>query len=142
MWSLNYKYRLLLLFVNYINIFVLLLSWSFGVTNYCFVSKDLLIPCRSFSKIHQRNVRESFWLILPDFNVNLNAITNSVIFRQFSRKLRFKTVQNILFLSVLDPRVCHTMDVLSAFISVLYDCVCIFHWEFCPCLDIFHFGFV
>ena len=100
-----------------------MLSLSFGVTSYCFVSKDLLIFCRSFSKIHQRNVRESFWLILPGFNVNLNTITISVIFRQFNWKLRFKTFQTILFLSVLDSRVCHTMDVLCTFISVLYDSV-------------------
>jgi len=63
------------------------------------------------------------------------VITNSVIFRQFSRKLRFKTIQTILFLSVLDSSVCHIMDVLC-------DSLCIFQGEFCPCLDIFHFGFV
>jgi len=45
---------------------------------------------------------------------------------------------NSLFCSlvVLDPRVGHTMDVLSPFLSVL----CLFHRESCPRLDVVHPG--
>jgi len=43
-------------------------------------------------------------------------------------------------LAVLDPRVGHTMDVLSPFISVLYHSDWLFHEESCPRIDVFHPG--
>jgi len=39
-------------------------------------------------------------------------------------------------LAVLNPKVGHTMDVLSPFISVLCHSDWLFHGESCPCLDI------
>jgi len=47
----------------------------------------------------------------------------------------------VLFCSVLfvlDPRVGHTMDILSPFISVLCHSERMFHVESCPCLDVVH----
>jgi len=48
----------------------------------------------------------------------------------------------LLFCSVavLDPRVGHTMDVLSPFISVLCHSDCLFHEESCPRIDVVHPG--
>ena len=43
-------------------------------------------------------------------------------------------------LAVFDPRVGHTMDVLSPFISVLYHSDWLFHGKSCPCLDVVHPG--
>jgi len=43
-------------------------------------------------------------------------------------------------LAVLDPRVGHTMDVLSPFIPVLCHFDCLFHGESCPRLDTVHPG--
>ena len=43
-------------------------------------------------------------------------------------------------LAVLDPRVGHTMDVLSPFIPVLCHSDWLFHGESCPCLDVVHPG--
>ena len=43
-------------------------------------------------------------------------------------------------LAILDPRVGHTMDVLSPFISVLCHSDWLFHGESCPCLDVVHPG--
>ena len=43
-------------------------------------------------------------------------------------------------LAVFDPRVGHTMDVLSPFISVLCHSDGLFHGESCPRLDIVHPG--
>ena len=42
--------------------------------------------------------------------------------------------------AVLDPRVGHTMDVLSPFIPVLYHSDWLFHGESCPRLDVVHPG--
>ena len=42
--------------------------------------------------------------------------------------------------AVLDPRVGHTMDVLSPFISVLCHSDWLFHAESCPRLDVVHTG--
>ena len=49
---------------------------------------------------------------------------------------------SVLFysLAVLDPRVGHTMDVLSPFIPVLCHSDCLFHRESCPRLDVVHPG--
>ena len=49
---------------------------------------------------------------------------------------------HVLFcsLAVLNPRVGHTMDVLSPFISVLCHSDWLFHGESCPCLDVVHPG--
>jgi len=44
------------------------------------------------------------------------------------------------FLAVLDPRVGHTMDVLSPFISVLCHSDWLIHGESCPRLDVVHPG--
>jgi len=44
--------------------------------------------------------------------------------------------------TVLDPRVGHTMDVLSPFISVLCHSDWLFHGESCPGLDVVHPGCV
>ena len=48
----------------------------------------------------------------------------------------------VLFCSsaVLDPRVGHTMDVLSLFTSVLCHSNRLFHGESCPCLNVVHPG--
>ena len=43
-------------------------------------------------------------------------------------------------LAVLDPRVGHTMDVLSPSIPVLCHSDWLFHGESCPCLDVVHPG--
>jgi len=43
-------------------------------------------------------------------------------------------------LAVLDPRVGHTMDVLSSFISVLCHSDWLFHGESCPRIDVVHPG--
>jgi len=43
-------------------------------------------------------------------------------------------------LAVLDPRVGHTMDVLSPFITVLCHSDWLFHGESCPRLDVVHSG--
>jgi len=43
-------------------------------------------------------------------------------------------------LAVLDPRVGHTMDVLSPFIPVLCHSDWLFQRESCPCLDVVHPG--
>ena len=45
---------------------------------------------------------------------------------------------SVLFcsLAVFDPRVGHTMDVLSPFISVLLCSDWLFHGESCPCIDV------
>ena len=43
-------------------------------------------------------------------------------------------------LAVLNPRVGHTMDVLSPFISVLCHSDWLFHGESCPRLDVVHSG--
>jgi len=43
-------------------------------------------------------------------------------------------------LAVLNPRVGHTMDVLSSFISDLCHSDWLFHRESCPCLDVVHPG--
>ena len=43
-------------------------------------------------------------------------------------------------LAVLDPRVDHTMDVFSSFISVLCHSDWLFHGESCPRLDVVHPG--
>ena len=50
--------------------------------------------------------------------------------------------QTVLFcsLAVLDPRVGHTLDVLSPFIPVLSHSDRLFHGESCPCLDVVHPG--
>ena len=48
----------------------------------------------------------------------------------------------VLFCSsaVLDPKIGHTVDVLSPFISVLCHSDCLFHGESCPRLDVVHPG--
>ena len=46
--------------------------------------------------------------------------------------------ETVLFLAVLDPRVGHTMDVLSTFISVLCHSHWLFHRKSCPRLDVVH----
>jgi len=43
-------------------------------------------------------------------------------------------------LAVLDPRVGHTMDILSQFISVLRHSDWLFHGDSCPRLDVVHPG--
>jgi len=43
-------------------------------------------------------------------------------------------------LAVHDPRIGHTVDVLSPFISVLCHPDWLFHGESCPLLDVFHLG--
>ena len=50
--------------------------------------------------------------------------------------------RHVLFcsLAVFDPRVGHTMDVLSPFISVLLYSDWLFHGESCPRLDVVHPG--
>jgi len=48
--------------------------------------------------------------------------------------------QVLCSLAVLDPRVGHTMDVLSPFIPVLCHSDWLFHGESCPCLDVVHPG--
>jgi len=50
--------------------------------------------------------------------------------------------QTVLFcsLAVLDPRVGHTMDVLSPFISILCHYDRLFHRESCPRLDVVYPG--
>ena len=52
------------------------------------------------------------------------------------------TRSRVLFcsLAVLDPRVGHTMDVLSPFISVLCHSDWLFHGESCPRIDVVHPG--
>jgi len=49
---------------------------------------------------------------------------------------------SVLFcsLAVLDPRVGHTMDVLSPFISVLFHSDWLFHRESCPRIDVVYPG--
>ena len=42
--------------------------------------------------------------------------------------------------AILDPRVSHIMDILSPFISVLCHSDLIFHWEYCPRIDVVHPG--
>jgi len=58
--------------------------------------------------------------------------------------VRLQTLDNhiVLFcsLAVLDPRVGHTMDVLSPFISILCPSDCLFHRESCPRLDVVYPG--
>ena len=57
------------------------------------------------------------------------------------QKLLFKMPSAyVLFcsLAVLDPRVGHTMDVLSPFVSVLCHSDWLFHGESCPRLDVVH----
>ena len=49
-------------------------------------------------------------------------------------------MKSVLFLAVLDPRVGHTMDVLSPFIPVLCHSDRLFHGESCPRLDVVHLG--
>jgi len=46
----------------------------------------------------------------------------------------------VFFLAVLDPRVDHTMDVLSAFIYILCHSEWLFYGQFCPRLDVVHRG--
>jgi len=53
-----------------------------------------------------------------------------------------KPVKHVLFcsLAVLNTRVCHTMNVLSLFISLLCHSDWLFHGESCPFLDVVHPG--
>ena len=55
---------------------------------------------------------------------------------------RSHLMRAVLFrsLAVLDPRVGHTMDVLSPFIPVLCHSDWLFHGESCPRLDVVHPG--
>ena len=54
---------------------------------------------------------------------------------------RLKYVATLIWsLAVLDPRVGHTMDVLSPFIPVLCHFDWLFHGESCPRLDVVHPG--
>ena len=48
------------------------------------------------------------------------------------------TLHNSMLCSLSSPRVGHTMDVLSPFISVLYHSDWLFHGESCPRLDVVH----
>ena len=58
--------------------------------------------------------------------------------RRFAYLVRTGAGRRVLFcsLAVLDPRVGHTMDVLSPFISVLCHSDWLFHGESCPRLDV------
>jgi len=50
----------------------------------------------------------------------------------------FYLLCSVLFLAVLDPKVGHTVYVLSPFISVLCHSDWLFHGESCPRLDVVH----
>ena len=56
------------------------------------------------------------------------------------KKINVCTTYLFCSLDVLDPRVGHTMDVLSPFISVLCHSDWLFHSESCPRLDVVHPG--
>ena len=68
---------------------------------------------------------------------------NATIFLEHSKsKVVSESHVQFCSLAVLDPRVGHTMDVLSPFISVLCHSDWLFDGESCPRLDVVHPGVV
>ena len=83
-------------------------------------------------------------------NVLVNNCTWYNLHAKAQRKLPFYTTKAFIhqskemyctvLLAFLDPRVGHTIDVLSPFISVLCHSDWLFHGESCPRLDVVHPG--
>ena len=77
----------------------------------------------------------------PDARLLVLLLDNVVTDRPTARVLLASThVSKFCSLAVLDPRVGHTMDVLSPFISALCHSDRPFHGESCPRLDVDHPG--
>jgi len=100
--------------------------------SYASLSAWTSLPTR-FHALSITNVHLS--IVLKLFISRLSYIVSMFTFYFFS----FVSL-SVLFcsLAVLDPRVGHTMDVLSPFISVLCHSDWLFHRESCPRLDVVH----
>ena len=94
-------------------------------TKYAPDGKSAVVPAHSQCSTIGRPTQ------LPYCSTHLTGICN-----QPQRKSSFSRVQFCFCsLAVLDPRACHTMDLLSPFISVLSHSDWPFHGESCPHLD-------
>ena len=89
---------------------------------------DVVIACSTPTNIWPRRRQPSVRLTVTVFRTPQVSFTSHVIWWLY------------LSLSVLDPRVGPTMDVLSPFISVLWHSDWLFHGESCPTIDVVHPG--
>ena len=124
----------------YFTIYEALYKFSYVRMCECISLSVFLWSSLSSSARYYILVAMALWQV--HISVCLSVISTNFFWKMHTKLLMLHLICSVLFcsLAVLNPRVGHTMDVLSPFISLLGHSDWLLHGESCPCLDVVHPG--